>query len=273
MKSLSAAALVLCVSSFALADASLPTSSESVKFHGSFKHDISTGTVTGGSVSSQESDVVVFNNVTSTAVTGFTRAKTENPTYGAALTLAPNPIANGGPARKLQELYFSIFNSTTGGNTGVITGGTITFNIYDNTTPYSGSGAITNPLVGTVSAVLDYSAPADQLPAGFYLTDGLIGLNSLNILMPDNVLVTQTFAPSSTSTSTRNGYVSFAPDLVGSSGTTVYIQSSVLAAGYYNLGTSPNFVDATPGFALVVPEPTSIAALSLGGLVLRRRRA
>lgn len=263
--------MVLSVSSFALADTSL--SGEAVKFHGSYKTDITTGAVTGGSVSAQESDQIVFNNITSTAITGFTRAKTENPTYGAALTLGANPIANGGPARKLQELYFSIFNSTTGGNTGVITGGTITFNIYDNTTPYAGTGAITNPLVGTVSAVLNYSAPADQLPAGFYLTDGLIGLNSLNILLPDNVIVTQTFAPSVTSTSTRNGYVSFAPDLVGSSDNTVFISSTALAAGYYNLGTSPNFVDATPGFALVVPEPVSLSSLALGGLVLRRRRA
>lgn len=211
----------------------------------------------------QENDVVVFNNLESTATTGFSRAKTENPTYGAALTLA-----QGG---RLQEIYFSIFNSTSGtpANTGSITGGVMTLNIYDNTTPYSGSGAITNPVLATISANLDYSA--DPLPAGFYLTDGFTGLNSLNIVLPQNVIVTQTFAQ--TGTSTRNGYVAFAPDLVGSSDGTVFLSSSALAPGYYNLGTSPNFVDATPGYYIVVPEPTSLAALSLGGLVLRRRRA
>jgi hypothetical protein len=261
MKSaMSAFALILAASTVAFAG-SLDTSDEALKHKGSYSRDYSTGAVSTFAPRAQEDDVVVFNNLTSSAVTGFTRANSELPTYGAALNLA-----QGG---RLQEIYFSIFNSNTGGNTGSITGGAMTIRIYDNTTPYTGSGPITNPLLGTITGTLDYTA--DPLPTGFYLTDGFVGLNSLNIVMPSNILVTQTLVP--TGTSTRNGYVSFAPDIVGSSDGMVYLSSTQLAAGYYNLGTAPNFVDATPGYFIVVPEPTSLATLALGGLILRRRRA
>jgi hypothetical protein len=254
---ISGLALVL-TASFASAAAPSGLETDVAKFHGSYARDYATGALVNA-FPNRENDVIVYDNLNppSVAQAGFTSLNTTLPTYGDDMTLA-----SGG---RLQELYFTLFNSTSSGNTGSIIAGTMNFKFYDALTF---TGAATSIPVGQFTATLDYSA--DPIPAGFYTTDGVVGLNALNIVLPQDVLITQTFTQT-LGTSTVNGFVSLNPINVGTSAADFYMNRVGNPEGFYTL--NPAGSQTNLGYLVVVPEPTSIAALSLGGLVLRRRRA
>ena len=214
--------------------------------------DLNTGPFLGG--------VVVYDNLETAATAGTSRAIAENPIFGDRLVLP-----QGG---RLGAVGLSLFNSTSGGNTGAILTGTMLVNFYDNTVPYAG-GAIGNPLLGSTTLNWDFTA-SGGLAAGFYTTD-VYDIYSLNITVPQNVLITQQFTMTS-GTSLRNGIVLLSDPVAGSSPADVFMQSSVLAAGLYAFAApNPNQF----GYYLeVVPEPAtaSLAALGIGAMLLFRRR-
>jgi len=211
---------------------------------------------------SVEAQVVTYENLGSTALGGYSEPATSSPIFGDALNMT-----QGG---KLSSVGFSLFNSTSGGNTGSILAGTMVIKFYDNSANYVSGPLSSLPLLGTATLNLDYSG--DPLPPGFYLTDSA-DISGLNINVPQNIFVTQQFTMTS-GTSTRNGIILFSNPTVGSSPANVYISSATTPEGLYTFSGNPNqfgyHIEVT-----VVPEPSTLALAALGGVgivALRRRR-
>ncbi len=203
---------------------------------------------------------IVYDNTTTSATAGYSDLNANNPVFGDSLTLTQGGLLN--------SVAVSLYNSTTGGNTGAILTGTMLISFYDNTVPYSG-GTITDPLLGTATVNWDFTG-SGGLPAGFYSTSSF-NLSSLNITLPQNILITQAFTETS-GTSTRNGFVLVGNPTIGSSPSTVYIQSASTSAGLYTFNGNAGqlYYQVT-----VVPEPASWALCLVGLpalLVLRRRQ-
>jgi hypothetical protein len=208
--------------------------------------------------------IVVYENIgTNAALAGYSEPNTNNPIFGDALNLA-----QGG---HLSNVGLTLFNSTSGGNTGAILSGNMTFNIYDNTVPYAGGSlSASDPLVASV--LLTWTFSGTGLPAGFYSV-GTFDLTSLNITVPQDIFVTQQFALTS-GTSTRNGVVLFPNPSIGSSPANVYISSSATAEGLYAFANNPNQFGYHIEIA-TVPEATTLTLAGLGAaalLVFRRRK-
>jgi hypothetical protein len=211
---------------------------------------------------SSQAQVLVYDNLGTGATAGYSELNANNPTYGDTLTLTS--------AGTLSLLGLSLYNSTSGGNTGAIMTGTMLVNFYDNTTAYAG-GLISNPLLGTATLTWDYTADGG-LPPGSYDT-ATFDLSALNINLTQNVLITQTFTQT-TGTSLRNGFVLLGAPVVGASPSTVYIGSTATAAGLYTFSGNPGQMAYQVTIA-AVPEPTTLALAGLGGLALlgfRRRQ-
>lgn len=211
----------------------------------------------------------VYDNLGTAATAGFSALNTSNPVYGDALTLL-----RGG---KLNRVGLSLYNGTSGGNTGSILTGTMLVSFYDNTIPYASGLLASKPLLGTANLTWDFTG-SGGLAAGYYNTDSF-DLSALNITVPQNILVTQQFTQTS-GTSLRNGVALLSNPVVGSSPATVYMKSSVSAEGIYTFSApNPNqfgfFVEIQEGVS-AVPEPGSLFAVGcfLGsGLFFRVRRS
>lgn len=203
---------------------------------------------------------IVYNSLDQSAIAGYSELNANNPIFGDALTLSQ--------AGHLSFLGLSVYNSSSGGNTGSILAGSMTVNFYDNTVPYSGGSlAGSDPLLGSATFTLNFGT---GLPVGFY-SDISIDLTSLNINLPQNIIITQQFTETS-GTSTRNGVILFNDPTIGSSPNTVYLSSSATAEGLYTFSGNPGQF----GYHVeVVPEPSSLVLAGLAGataLILRRRK-
>jgi hypothetical protein len=199
----------------------------------------------------------IYDNITAPSAPnfGYSEPVTNNPIYGDTLNMTGTGV--------LDELTLTIFNATTGGNTGTVTGGVMTVNFFRQSD---------NSLIGGFAGNYTFNP---VLQPGFFAT---ITFNNLATLATPvnidtaNVIVTQSNAQAGTST--RNGVVSLNPINIGTSPSTVFISSTATPAGFYNFnpaGTQSNF-----GYKIgVTPEPGTmlLAGLGLGGLALRRRKA
>lgn len=203
---------------------------------------------------------IVFNSLDQAATAGYSELNVNNPIFGDSMTLSQ--------AGHLSFFGCSVYNSSSGGNTGSILTGSMTVNFYDNTVLYSGGFlAGSDPLLGSATFILNFGT---GLQPGFYTTIS-IDLISLNINLPQNVLITQQFTET-TGTSTRNGIILFNNPTIGSSPSTVYISSTGTTEGLYTFTGNPGQF----GFHVeVVPEPSTLALAGLAGaaaLILRRRK-
>ena len=225
--------------------------------HSTHIFDYQTGAIVSQSLPAQEDALIVYNNIESTPNAGLAfLATATNRAYGDDLQMI-----QGG---ELSEFYFTIYNAATAGN---ITTGVLEIDMYDSAS-FLGVGASTP--VGSFDLNIDYSA--DPLPPGFFATDGVIGLEALDIMLPTDVTVVQKLT-GITGGSNRDGVVSLSPVLVGSSPNDFYGAFDPYATneGYYTLQSG---APAQVGYAIVVPEPTTLAVVASAGLIaLRRRRA
>jgi hypothetical protein len=206
-----------------------------------------------------QATVTAYDNLGTAATAGYSEPNTNAPIFGDSLALV-----QGGP---LAGVGFSLYNSSSGGNTGAILAGTMELKIYDNTAPYGG-GALSLPLLATFDFGLDLTSGGGLAP-GFY-SIFTADVTSANITVPQNILVTQQFTQTS-GTSTRNGFILFSDPVAGTSPNTVYLKSGATAEGLYTFTGNPGQV----GFQItIVPEPATmvLAGLGIAGALLRRRR-
>jgi hypothetical protein len=205
---------------------------------------------------SAQAQVIVYDNLGGTALAGYSEVNTNNPVFGDALDLT-----SGG---RISNFGFTVFNSSSGGNTGSILTADVQVNFRDNTVPYGG-GVLSGTLLGSVTISLNFGT---GLPAGFFSTVSA-DLSSLNIVVPSHIFVTQQLTQTSGS-SLRNGIVLFSTPSVGSSPNSVYLKSNTTSEGLYTFnGLNNNDL----GYHLeIVPEPATLAILGIGAVAFLRRR-
>jgi len=213
-----------------------------------------------GLLASSQAQTVVYDNLATAATAGYSDLNSNHPIFGDALNLTL-----GGT---ITAFGLSVYNSSSGGNTGSILAGTMTIDIYDNTTPYAGGPLSAEPLLGSATGTVSFGT---GLNPGFYTTV-TFNLSSLNITVPQNIFVTQQFTETS-GTSTRNGVVLFSNPTIGSSPANVYLNSPATPEGLYTFSSNPNQFGYHVEVA-TVPEPSSfaLAGIAVAAAIIFRRR-
>jgi hypothetical protein len=152
----------------------------------------------------------------------------------------------------LSSFKHTVYNSST--SAGPLTNPMIEIDFYDQlgSTYYGG-------FYGTLSG---------SLAVGYYWTVTWTGLDALNLVLPQNILVTQTIL-SFSGAATKLGMVTKGPINVGTSPDNFYVDATDWGPpGYYRTATVGN---NDVGYE-VIPEPATLALLGLGALALIRRR-
>jgi len=211
-------------------------------------------------VPAAKAQILVYDNLSTRATRGFGDLNANNLILGDSLNLA-----QGG---QLSVLGLSLFNPNDLDNLGtVLNAGTMVVKFYDNTVPYA-SGVLNNPLLGTATLTWDFTGLGGLHPG--QASSNFYDLTSLNINLPQHILVTQQFTQTS-GTSIRNGAALFGNPTTGSSPDNIYIKASDISEGLYPI----NGVLAQFGYNIqVVPEPGTfaLAGLAISALLIVRRR-
>ena len=204
---------------------------------------------------------LVYDNLSTAPTRGFGDLNANNPIFGDSLNLT-----QGG---RLSALGLTLFNPNDVDNLGtVLFTGTMVVKFYDNTVPYLG-GVLNNPLLGSATLTWDFTGFGGLHPGQF--SPNYYNLTSLNINLPQHILVTQQFTQTS-GTSIRNGAALYGNPTIGSSPDNIYIKASDINEGLYPVG---GFA-AQFGYQIqVVPEPATFALVGLAAaalLIIRRRK-
>lgn len=200
---------------------------------------------------------VVYDNLATAPTAGFGDLNANNPIFGDTLNLT-----QGG---SLSGVGVTLFNPNNADNLGSILTGSMVIKFYDNTVPYAG-GALNNPLLGSATVTWDFTGIGGLQP-GFYAPN-FFDLTSLNINLPQHILVTQQFTQTS-GTSIRNGAALLSNPTAGTSPNNVYLRSSAIPEGLYPVAGNPSQF----GYQIqLVPEPSAFAFAGFTTLLLLRRR-
>jgi hypothetical protein len=206
--------------------------------------------------------ILVYDNLSTAPTAGFGDLNANSPIFGDTLNLT-----QGG---RLSVLGLTLFNPNNPDNLGSILTGSMVVNFYDNTVPYAG-GTLNNPLLGTATVTWDFTGIGGLQP-GFFAPNSY-NLTSLNINLPQHILVTQQFTQTS-GTSIRNGIALMSNPTTGSSPNSVFLSSAAISPNLYTIsaGLNPGQI----GFHIeLVPEPGTIALACLAAsalLIIGRRK-
>jgi hypothetical protein len=210
-------------------------------------------------VVSAQAQLAVYDNLSTAPIAGFGNLNANNLIVGDSLNLT-----QGG---RLSVVGLTLFNPGVPDNPGSILTGSMVIKFYDNTVPYV-SGPLNNPLLGTATVNWDFTA-IGGLPSGSF-SPNYYDLTSLNINLPQHILITQQFTETS-GTSIRNGAALYGNPSIGSSPNTIYLKASDISEGLYPVGGNPGQF----GYHIeVVPEPSTfgLASLAAASLLAFRRR-
>ena len=141
----------------------------------------------------------------------------------------------------LQENDFTVFNSTT----GVLNSASFNISLYDGTS----LALLGSYTTGTVT----FGA---GLPASSYSIITITGLGGLNINVNTTDVIMLQQVAAKTGTTTRLGIASLNPPSIGTSIPQMYINATTVGpAGFYNIGTAPNYTPANPGYRVNLNQP------------------
>src|SRR5689334_22259565 len=134
-----------------------------------------------------KAQVLVYDNLSTPPTAGFGDLNANNPIFGDSLNLT-----QGG---HLSAIGLTLFNPNNLDNLGtVLMTGTMVINFYDNTVPYV-TVTLNNPLLGTATVTWDFTPLGGLHPGQF--SPNYYDLTSLNINLPQHILVTQQFTETS----------------------------------------------------------------------------
>lgn len=197
-------------------------------------------------------NVTLYSN-TSSAANVATSSLDLNTRWGDTLNMVGTGV--------LDAFSFTVFNSASSGNTGVI-------NTYDADVRFYRASDFS--FIGGFIGQIDFG-PAG-LATGFYSVITFSGLGGFGINLDTADIVATQARTAHTGASFRMGVASLNPVTIGSSPVSFYRDDpSAPPAGFYVFsgGTTP----AQLGYHVeVLPAPGAVALLGLGGLVATRRR-
>ncbi len=166
---------------------------------------------------------------------------------------------------ELSEFRFSVFNSST--SAGALNSFTGNINFFE---PDTGT------FIGGFTSSFNFNTP---LAPNSFSRLTVTGLDALDIVLPEDVLVTQSLT-NIVGAANNLGVVSSNPIAVGSAVDQLYIDASTVnggTAGFYDItsmGVASPFYTIYEVTVIPVPEPTTAGLAGLAGLAfLRRRRA
>lgn len=174
----------------------------------------------------------------------------------------------------LDEFSFTVFNSTTGGNTGQIVTTDINVNFFDAAT-FNPADLSSNTAIGGFTGSLDFSGLAGGgLDPGFFITASFTGLFPAGINLNTTDLIVTQQLDNITGGTTRVGVAFFdTQNIGGGDAANWYASATDFADGFYTFG-----FDANMGYNILVtiPEPATTGLFGmalLGACVVRRRRS
>ena len=185
----------------------------------------------GGSPSATNSLTTIYDNTPGAANFGFSSTDLSSQ-WGDELFTAGTGL--------LSTHKFTIFNSGSSG--GPLLTATVGVSFFDG---------VTSALLGSYSANVNFGA---GLPPGSFSIVTVPSLDPLLILLNTTDVVVLQQVTAKTGAATRLGIASMTPFVVGSSPTTMYINSSTVGpAGFYNIGNP--IQPANPGYFIAVNLP------------------
>ncbi len=219
------------------------------KFAGQTIINYRTGQVSQKAPSASLTGAVVYDDTTN--IVGGTADANPATVWGDDLNMTGTGV--------MSAVTFSVYNSTSGGNTQPMTSADVAIDLFRQSDSSS---------IGGFTANLDFTA--DPLPAGYYSLISFTDIDSLgiNVDTPDVIIIQQ--LANVTGGTTRMGVIIADPPTIGASTDAFYVDNGA-NPGWYSFGGNPK---ANLAYEVeVLPEPASIALFGMIGAagLLRRR--
>jgi len=210
-----------------------------------------------GSHGAMNRGTVVYDNTVNGPLFGF--SQNPNALIADDLTLD----FTGAPGNILEDLAFVVYNGSS--STALMDSVDVDISVFNFDVP---SGTY------VYAATLTFTGLTPGLAPGYFTTYSATGLSTNGIALADDILLgIQMY---NTQPGVKPGTIGYDPPVVGASADIFFLDNTVATPpgtsnGWYWFGGPPYVANFYWGVG-VVPEPTSLLLLALGGLTLARRR-